>query len=116
TVYHPRYPVIPKVGANIAPWLLAAGSLRQLRSLMRDGYDFDLIDAHYMYPDGVAAAWIGRRLGKPVVVTVRGTDVNLIPRHRLPRRLIRGALRQLSGVIAVSEALKEAVVAIGHDP
>lgn len=113
TVYHPRYPVVPKVGANVAPWLLAAGSVRLLDDLRRGGYDFDLIDAHYMYPDGVAAAWMGHRLGKPVVVTVRGTDVNLIPRHRFRRHLIRRALRQLSGVIAVSEALKEAVVAIG---
>jgi teichuronic acid biosynthesis glycosyltransferase TuaC len=116
TVHHSRYPVIPKVGANVAPWLLAAGSMRTIGDLIRGGYDFDLIDAHYMYPDGVAAAWMGHRLKKPVIVTVRGTDVNLIPRHRFRRHLIRRALRQLSGVIAVSEALKEAVVEIGHRP
>lgn len=116
TVHHPRYPVVPKIGANVAPWLLAGASLQLLKDVMRDGYDFDLIDAHYMYPDGVAAAWLGFRLRKPVVVTVRGTDVNLIPRHRFRRHLIRRALKRLSGVIAVSEALKEAVVAIGHAP
>lgn len=115
-VYHPRYPVIPKIGANVAPWLLAAGSWRLLNDIARAGYDFDLIDAHYMYPDGVAAAWLGRLLRKPVVVTVRGTDVNLIPRYRVPRHLIQRALKQLSGVIAVSEALKDAVVTIGSRP
>jgi glycosyltransferase involved in cell wall biosynthesis len=116
TVYHPRYPVVPKIGANVAPWLLAAGSAPLIGDIMRGGYDFDVIDAHYMYPDGVAAAWMGHHLRKPVVVTVRGTDVNLIPRHWFRRHLIRRALRRLSGVIAVSEALKEAVVAIGHKP
>ncbi len=69
-----------------------------------------------MYPDGVAAAWLGHLLRKPVVVTVRGTDINMIPRHRLPRRLIQRTLKRLAGVIAVSEALKEAVVAIGSKP
>ena len=43
-----------------------------------DGFDFDLIDAHYFYPDGVAAAMLARRLGKPFVVTARGSDINRI--------------------------------------
>lgn len=116
TAYHPRYPVIPKIGANVAPWLLAAGSLRLLNDVIQSGYDFDLIDAHYMYPDGVAASWLGHLLRKPVVVTVRGTDISMIPRYRLPRRLIQRTLKRLAGVIAVSEALKEAVVAIGGKP
>lgn len=116
TAHHPRYPVIPRIGANVAPLLLAAGCLRMIESVARSGYDFDLIDAHYMYPDGIAAAWLGRRLKKPVVVTVRGTDVNLIPQHRFRRHLIRRTLKHLSGVIAVSEALKEAVVTIGGEP
>ena len=38
--------------------------------------------------DGVAAVMIGRSLGKPVVITARGTDINLIPSYRLPRRQI----------------------------
>lgn len=116
TVYHPRYPVIPRIGTNFAPALLAAASLGTLQRIRQSGYDFDLIDAHYMYPDGVAAAWLGQRLGKPVVVTARGTDVNLIPRYRFPRRLIQRTLKRLAGVIAVSEALRDAVVALGSSP
>ena len=74
---------------------------------------FDAIDAHYLYPDGVAAVWLGRRLGLPVVVTARGTDVTLIPRYAVPRRLIRGAIRGAAALIAVSDALKQALVALG---
>lgn len=115
SVHHPRYPVVPRIGMNAAPALLAAGSWRTVRKLHQI-HNFDLVDAHYAYPDGVAAAWLGRRLGRPVVVTVRGTDVNLIPRLRLPRYLIQRSLKQVAGVIAVSEALKNAVVGIGGAP
>ena len=116
TVHHPRYLVIPRIGMNLAPALLAAGALRTLRRIREQGYDFDLIDAHYLYPDGVAAAWLGRYFGKPVVVTARGTDVNLIPQLRIPRRLIQWSLRRVAGIVAVSEALKDAVVALGETP
>jgi teichuronic acid biosynthesis glycosyltransferase TuaC len=48
-----------------------------------------------------------------VVMTARGTDVNLIPNHRIPRRLIQGAIRDASAMIAVSAALKHALVDLG---
>ena len=87
-VHHPGFPVIPRVGMSAAPWLLYRACLPFLRRLLAEGRGVDAIDAHYLYPDGVAAVWLGRRLGLPVVVTARGTDVSLIPRHALPRRLI----------------------------
>ncbi|HLI21740.1 MAG TPA: glycosyltransferase family 4 protein [Stellaceae bacterium] len=111
-IEHPRYPVVPKVGMTAAPLLLFLAALPVLRRL-HEVADFDLIDAHYFYPDGVAAALLGRALGKPVVITARGTDINLIPRHRLPRRMIRWAGAQAAGMIAVSEALRRAMIAIG---
>lgn len=111
-VLHPRYPVLPQLGMSLAPWLLYRALLPGLHQLL--GRErFDAIDAHYLYPDGVAAVWLGRRLGLPVVVTARGTDVTLIPRYAVPRRLIRGAIRGAAALIAVSDALKQALVALG---
>ncbi|HEX2941812.1 MAG TPA: glycosyltransferase, partial [Rhodopila sp.] len=66
-----------------------------------------------LYPDGVAATWLGRRLGRPVVITARGTDVNLIPRYTIPRRLIQGAIRDAAALVAVSAALKQRLVELG---
>ncbi|APZ44667.1 glycosyl transferase family 1 [Acidihalobacter ferrooxydans] len=112
-VLHPRYPVLPKVGMNAAPGLLAAALWPSLQRLERARGPFDLIDAHYFYPDGVAAVWLGQRLGKPVVVTSRGTDVNWIPRYRAPRAQLRWAARRAAGLISVSAALGEHLRALG---
>jgi teichuronic acid biosynthesis glycosyltransferase TuaC len=112
-VYHPRFPVLPKIGMSVAPALLFAGALPAFRRLQRESGDFDMIDAHYFYPDGVAAVMLGKVLGKPVVVTARGTDINLIPEHSLPRWLIRETARRASGIITVSQALHDRLVTIG---
>ncbi len=114
-VEHPRYPVIPKVGMSVAPALLAAWSAPAVRRLFASGFDFDLIDAHYYYPDGVAAALLGEWFGRPVVITARGTDINLIPQHELPRRMIRWAARRAAASITVCQALKDEMAGIGVD-
>ena len=56
TIHHPRYPVIPKFGASLAPALMYMFMKPFIAELIRQGNDFDLIDSHYFYPDGVAAA------------------------------------------------------------
>ncbi len=115
-VHHPRFPVIPKVGMSLAPWLLYQASARALRRLLAEGRGFDLIDAHYFYPDGVAAVWLGRRFHLPVVVTARGSDVTQLPNHAVPRKLLRQAINDADGMIAVSAALKAALVGLGAAP
>jgi teichuronic acid biosynthesis glycosyltransferase TuaC len=112
-VSHPRYPVIPKVGMSMAPWLLYRAMLPVIKGLLAKGHHFDLIDAHYVYPDGVAARWLGERFGLPVVITTRGTDVNLIPQYGVPRRLIQGAIRRASALIAVSASLRQVLIELG---
>jgi teichuronic acid biosynthesis glycosyltransferase TuaC len=113
TVLHPRYALIPKLGMSSAPFLMY-GSLKNFAAdILRTRFRFDLIDAHYFYPDGVAAVLLGRRLGKPVVITARGTDVNLLPEYGVPRRLVRWAAAQAAGIVTVSEALRERLIELG---
>ncbi len=112
TIHHPRYPVIPKVGMTLAPWLLAR-ALRPVLARVLAARPIDLIDAHYFYPDGVAAVWLGQHFGLPVVVTARGTDLNLIPDYPVPRRLIVAAARRAAGLVAVCQALKDRLVELG---
>jgi teichuronic acid biosynthesis glycosyltransferase TuaC len=115
-IHHPRFPVIPRVGMSIGPALLAAATIGLVRRQLAMGMGFDVIDAHYFYPDGVAALWIGRHLRRPVVITARGTDINLIPRYDLPRRMICWGIANADRLIAVSEALKGALVNLGAVP
>jgi glycosyltransferase involved in cell wall biosynthesis len=116
TVHHPRYPAIPKIGMSAAPFLLAMAALPAVRAAVKAGGGADLIDAHYLYPDGVAATIIGRLLGIPTVMTARGTDVSLIPKFDAPRRMIQRAAAEAAGIITVSAALKDGLVALDVDP
>jgi teichuronic acid biosynthesis glycosyltransferase TuaC len=112
-VHHPRYLLPPKVGMNVAPWTLALGALSTVRRLRREGFDFDLIDAHYYYPDGVAAMLLSKWLGKPFVVTARGTDLNLIPQHAWPRKLILQTAAAAQASIGVCQALMDTLADMG---
>ena len=114
-ILHPRYPLIPGIGMSLAPALLYLAMRPEVRRIIAAGFDFDLIDAHYFYPDGVAAVMLGRHFGKPVTITARGTDINLIPAHRIPRKQIVWAAGRASGMIAVCQALKDEMVKIGID-
>lgn len=114
-VHHPRYLQVPKIGMTLAPTLLYAATRRLARRLLA-AEDFDLIDAHYFYPDGVAAILLGREMGKPVVITARGSDLSLFPRYALPRRQIVWAARRAAGLVTVCQALKMALVDLGIPP
>lgn len=115
-VFHPRYPLPPKVGMSVAPFLLAAAALPAARAIAAQGFDFDLIDAHYLYPDGVAAALLAGWLRKPFIVTARGSDLTLIGRHALPRALMRWAAARASAVCGVSRSLVDILQGWGVAP
>jgi teichuronic acid biosynthesis glycosyltransferase TuaC len=115
-VYHPRYLVIPRMGMSVAPLLLYEAGRRAIARLLAGGLAFDLIDAHYVYPDGVAAVWLGRHFGKPVVVTARGSDLTELPDYRMPNWFIRRTVRAADGLIGVSAALREQLIELGADP
>lgn len=112
-VYHPRYPLLPKIGMSLAPWLMAQAVTPTLQRLQRDSYDFDVIDAHYFYPDGVAAALLARTFHKPLVITARGSDLNLIARLSLPGKWIRWAAHRANHLITVSSALRQILLQMG---
>jgi glycosyltransferase involved in cell wall biosynthesis len=114
-VRHPRFVVIPKMLKLSDGLLMAACCLAQMRRLWRT-FPFDLIDAHWAYPDGVAAALLAQCLRLPLVLTVRGDDINVMPQQFWHRQFIRWALRHADRVIALSAELQQGVVALGVPP
>lgn len=113
SVVHPRYLVVPRVGMNVTPFLLAQSAKKTIGRILDEGYDFDAIDAHYFYPDGVAAVMLGKHFNKPVVITARGTDINLIPQFAMPRKMIMWAAENAQGIVTVCNALKEEITGLG---
>ena len=109
---HPRYLVFPKLGMATHGLSMFAGTLRQVCKRLSE-VDYDLIDAHYVYPDGFAAAMLTSVLKKPLVVSARGSDINLFPRFRAIRPFIRQVLQRANGLIAVSQALKDLMIGLG---
>jgi glycosyltransferase involved in cell wall biosynthesis len=112
-VRYPRYLMLPRIGMALQPQAMAHAGLNEARRLLAEGAEFDLIDAHYLYPDGVAAAAVARRLGRPLVLSARGSDVNVIGQMPGPRARILQAIAQSAGVIAVSSALRSALIGMG---
>ena len=115
-VLHPRYLLPPKIGMNIAPLSMALSAVPLIKRLVRSGYDFDVIDAHYYYPDGVAAALLGWYFKRPVTITARGSDVNLISRYFIPKKFMLWAGRRAHKCIGVSQALVTAMSQMGVSP
>ena len=64
----------------------------------------------------MAAVRLAKEFGIPVVVTARGTDLNLIPEYRIPRRMICQAAAHADGLITVCQALKDRLVELGTAP
>src|SRR5262249_13578786 len=111
-VDHPRYVVVPKLGMMTHGLSMFLGSLPDVWRRFQEA-DYDLIDAHYVYPDGLAALLIGRLLGKPFVISARGSDINLFPQYPLIRPLVKLVLKRAAAVIAVAQALKDVMVDLG---
>lgn len=113
-VYYPRFFALPGLLRRWDGFFMALGSwLTVWRLKRRQG--INLIDAHFAYPDGYAAALLGRWLNLPLTLTLRGTEV---PHSRNPRLrpLLVQALRKARRVFAVSDSLRQLALRLGAPP
>jgi glycosyltransferase involved in cell wall biosynthesis len=110
-VLHPRFVSIPRIGKSL-DGLLYFVSVAPVLMRLRRRFRFDLIDAHFAYPDGLAGILLGRVFRVPVVVTLRGTEVRLA-RSRLRRPQVAKVVREADRVIAVSQSLADLAAALG---
>jgi glycosyltransferase involved in cell wall biosynthesis len=105
--------MIPKIQMAIQPFLMAATAAPCLQHLLDSGFRFQVIDAYYLYPDGVAAVVLARRFKVPVVLTAYGSDINVLPHYSIPRRLILWAANSADAITTVSHALSDECTKIG---
>lgn len=114
-VYHPRFFCFPGFLKWTDGWFQALGSLRLLRRLQRSDFHFDLIDAHFVYPDGVAARLLSRWLKRPYTITLRGS-LTRFEASRLHRIQIAKALAEAARVFSVADSLRQDAIGWGQHP
>lgn len=102
TVWHPRYRHWPGLVRRQAD-AMARAALPVVAQLTAHGRW--LLDAHYLWPDGVAAAVIARQLRLPLVLTARGSDVNVLAQDPRVGARIAEAAAAATACFAVSQDL-----------
>ena len=104
-LYHPRYLAIPGLGMYTNPFFMFI-ALCWFHWRKPDVINnADVLDGHYIYPDGVAAGWLARLLKKPLMLTARGNDISLLPNSPVIRPLIVSALQRANVCAGVCQAL-----------
>ena len=111
-VYHSRYVVIPKLLGFLHGISLYI-SIKNLVKSLHEKKKFDLINAHWIYPDGVASVQVARKLNLPIMLTAHGCDINLYSNFFLRRIQIRDALQKSNSISVVSPALKQKIIDLG---
>lgn len=105
-VHHPRFRHWPGMSQRRQADAVAAGARDVVRRLCAE--EGAVLDAHYLWPDGVAAARLAEELSVPFTLTARGSDVNVLAQdpHLAPR--IAQAATKAHACMAVSDALAAA--------
>ncbi len=114
-VDHPRFAVGPGAclhAQEAQTYLL--GTSGPIRKLRRE-FPFDLIHAHFGYPDGVVAVRLGRRYGVPVVVTEHAPWLPWMDAYPKVRRQAVAAAGGIAARIAVSRSVRDSIVAVTGD-
>lgn len=113
-VYYPRFLSFPVIGRSLDGLSMALCCLPLMRKLKKR-FQYNIVDAHFAYPDGYAATRLARWVGARVTITLRGTEVPL-SRSLMRRRLMLSALARADRIFAVADSLKRHVAGLGADP
>jgi teichuronic acid biosynthesis glycosyltransferase TuaC len=111
-VHRPRFTAVPATGGRWHARLLARALVPVLDAIRADA-GFDVIDASFFFPDGPAAVALGRRYGVPVSIKARGADIHHWGTAAATRRQVRAAGQRADGLLAVSEAMRADMAALG---
>ena len=111
-VYRPRFLAVPGTAGRLHVHFLIRALAPLLADLRRE-FPFDVIDASFFFPDGPAAVALGRRFGVPVSVKARGSDIHHWGTAAATAGQVRAAGKGAAGLLAVSDAMKRDMVAMG---
>jgi len=110
-IYRPRFLSVPGILKGLDGLMMALGTRATVRRLQSAGRA-DIIDAHFGYPDGYAAARVARQLRLPMALTLRGTEVRHAKDPALRPRLLE-ALNGARRIFTVSASLRRVALELG---
>ena len=109
-VFHPRW-FFPPHGTPLNVACQYARLLPLVRHIRR-AFPFDLIDAHFGYPEGATAGLLADTFHVPYTITLRGSET-AFAEYRYRRKTLRWAMRRAGHVIAVSDDLRDFAIREG---
>ena len=109
TVHSPKYVFIPKVAEPVHAAFMFFRILPMLLQLRRKA-QFDILNAHWLYPDGVSVAWCARIMKLPVILTALGCDVNEFLTEKIKKAQIIPSLMSASHIVTVSRDLTDILI------
>lgn len=110
-VHYPRYFYLPRVFKSLDGRLYARGLRRWLDRTCRQ-WTPDVLDAHFVWPDGVGVSLLAEHLGLPYAITLRGWLYEAMKYPRILRQCV-AALRGAAAIISVSEHLAQTAIELG---
>lgn len=111
-VQRPRFVNLPATGGRFHARLEARAVAPVIEDIRRE-FPFDLIAAEFFFPDGPAAIALGRRFDVPVSIKARGSDIHYWGHAPGVARQIVAAGQAAQGMFAVSEAMRDDMIALG---
>lgn len=114
-VYYPRFLSFPIILKPLDGIFLFITLFFFLLKLRKQKAKIDILDAHLAFPEGFACVLLGKLFKLPVTITLRGHDVNYLPRYPVRKRQVVYALKRANRVFAVANALRLQAGDLGVD-
>jgi glycosyltransferase involved in cell wall biosynthesis len=111
-VFHPRVPIPPGFAFHRYEAALWWPWIRRLADRLHAEHPFDLVHAHFMFPDGVVGARLARRLGIPAVVTEHTDWKQTFDAQPSVKAQVLRALPRVRMVLPVSPSLRSGIMEV----
>jgi glycosyltransferase involved in cell wall biosynthesis len=107
-IAHPRFFVGPGTSLYALEARAYAAGIRRPVEHLRKNFPFDLVHAHFIYPEGVVAHGLARRYGVPFVVTEHAPWTGWLDRPFVARQSVPAA-RASAAMMPVSTSVLDSI-------
>jgi glycosyltransferase involved in cell wall biosynthesis len=114
-VFHPRMLVGPGYSLHSIESRIYYWAARRVAQRLRRDFPFDLIHAHFTYPDGVAAVRLGKQFDVPVIITEQNPWGPWMDKDTEVRRQTIRAAQECTFQIAISRSVRESIVRLAGE-